>query len=311
MLVIMFNEVKKVIKKVTDGGSKKENRQEDSDPQKDNKIDSSPQEDEISKQESENLIPDVDKVVAVSSGKGGVGKSTVAVNLSYSLPGSVGLLDADVHGPDVPRMLGEIERPKATEKEKIIPPEKKGVKAMSLGYLMGEKPAIWRGVMVHKAITQLLNDVEWGDLDYLVVDLPPGTGDAQLSLSQTVPITGSIIVTTPQKLSLDDSLKSVRMFDEVNVEIAGIIENMSEFVCPDCGKKHELFGSGGGERLAKEADSPLLGKIPLDPKTRELSDKGKPIVLENDTPGKQAFIETAEATKKRLEELAKRELPTL
>ncbi len=310
--MIMINEVKKAIKKITDGGSKTE---EDDIDESHGETEGDPgPEGQHSHEESmdnADLIPDVDKVVAVSSGKGGVGKSTVAVNLAYSLSGSVGLLDADIHGPDVPRMLGEVERPKATEDEEIIPPEKNGVKAMSLGYLMGEKPAIWRGVMVHKAITQLLRDVQWGELDFLVVDLPPGTGDAQLSLSQTVPITGAVIVTTPQKLSLDDSLKSVRMFDEVKTEIAGVVENMSSFVCPDCGNKHRLFGSGGGQKLANEADVPLLGKIPLNPKTRELSDEGKPIVLEEKTDAREAFLELSEATEKRINELSKRELPTL
>ncbi len=272
--------------------------------------------DEGSSQESE-MLPGVDKIIAVSSGKGGVGKSTFAVNLAatLSLDGhSVGLLDADVYGPNVPRMLGEIDRPRVTPEETIIPPEKNGIKVMSMGYLTGEdSPVVWRGVMVHKALTQLLGDVEWGELDYLVVDLPPGTGDAQLTIAQTIPVTGAVIVTTPQPVSIDDSRKGVEMFRDANVDVAGIVENMSRFVCPDCGGQHDIFGAGGGEALAEETDLPLLGKIPLDLEVRSSSDTGIPVVFseEIDSPAKNAFMQASRETDERVRELSKKNLPML
>lgn len=268
--------------------------------------------DEGEVEESE-MVPGVENIIAVSSGKGGVGKSTFAVNLACALSrdSEVGILDADVYGPNVPRMFGDIESPRVTKNEELIPPEKHGIKVMSMGYLTGEdSPVVWRGAMVHKALTQLLGDVIWGDLDYLVVDLPPGTGDAQLTIAQTIPVTGAVIVTTPQPVSLDDSRKGVEMFRQANVDVAGVVENMSEFVCPDCGGVHDVFGSGGGERLAEEADIPLLGSVPLDPEVRSSSDDGSPIVLsETDSPAREALIETSEHTRERVQELAKKSLP--
>ncbi|MDY6780317.1 MAG: Mrp/NBP35 family ATP-binding protein, partial [Halobacteria archaeon] len=275
---------------------------------------------QVAEQESE-MLPGVENVIAVSSGKGGVGKSTFAVNLACSLSDvdfsddsdtepKVGLLDADVYGPNVPRMFGETEQPRVTRNEEIIPPEKYGVKVMSMGYLTGDdSPAVWRGAMVHKALTQLLGDVQWGDLDYLVVDLPPGTGDAQLTIAQTIPVTGAVIVTTPQPVSIDDSRKGVEMFREANVDVAGVVENMSEFVCPDCGSSHDVFGSGGGKKLADESDVPLLGRVPLDPGVRTASDEGRPVVLEGDSPSKEALLDAADATAERISELAKKDIP--
>jgi len=261
------------------------------------------------------MLPDVGNVIAVSSGKGGVGKSTFAVNLACALAkdAAVGILDADVYGPNVPRMFGESEPPRVTKDETLIPPEKYGVKVMSMGYLTGEdSPVVWRGAMVHKALTQLLGDVEWGELDYLIVDLPPGTGDAQLTIAQTVPVTGAVIVTTPQPVSIDDSRKGVEMFRKADVDVAGIVENMSEFVCPDCGEIHDVFGEGGGKKLAESEDLPLLGTVPLDPSVRTASDMGKPVVVgETDTPARDALFETADDTREKVDELADKKLPML
>ncbi|MFC7046173.1 Mrp/NBP35 family ATP-binding protein [Halobacteriaceae archaeon GCM10025711] len=238
-------------------------------------------------------ISGVKNVIAVASGKGGVGKSTVAVNLAAGLAGRgarVGLFDADVYGPNVPRMVAADEQPAVTEEEKIVPPEKFGVKLMSMAFLVGEDdPVIWRGAMVHKFITQLLDDVEWGELDYLIVDLPPGTGDTQLTLLQSVPLTGAVIVTTPQGVAIDDARKGLRMFGEHNTVVLGITENMSTFRCPDCGGEHDIFGSGGGEEFAAENDLPFLGTLPLDPAVRTGGDDGLPVVLDEDNPTGEAF----------------------
>jgi len=208
----------------------------------------------------EQVLPNVKNVIAVASGKGGVGKSTVAVNLAAGLSqlgARVGLFDADVYGPNVPRMVDADEPPMATEDETLVPPEKYGVKLMSMAFLTGEDdPVIWRGPMVHKVITQLTEDVEWGHLDYLVVDLPPGTGDTQLTMLQTMPVTGAVIVTTPQDVALDDARKGLEMFAKHDTVVLGIAENMSTFACPDCGGEHDIFGSGGGEDFAEERNSP-------------------------------------------------------
>ena len=232
----------------------------------------------------EEVLPDVQNVIAVASGKGGVGKSTMAVNLAAGLSqlgARVGLFDADVYGPNVPRMVDADEAPKATGQETIVPPEKYGMKLMSMAFMVGENdPVIWRGPMVHKVLTQLIEDVEWGSLDYMVVDLPPGTGDTQLTLLQTLPITGAVIVTTPQDVAIDDARKGLRMFGKHDTNVLGIAENMSGFRCPDCGGFHEIFGSGGGEAFATENDLPFLGGIPLDPAVRTGGDSGKPVVLE-------------------------------
>jgi ATP-binding protein involved in chromosome partitioning len=233
----------------------------------------------------EEVLPDVQNVIAVASGKGGVGKSTMAVNLAAGLSqlgARVGLFDADVYGPNVPRMVDADEAPQATGQETIVPPEKYGMKLMSMAFMVGEDdPVIWRGPMVHKVLTQLIEDVEWGSLDYMVVDLPPGTGDTQLTLLQTLPITGAVIVTTPQDVAIDDARKGLRMFGKHDTNVLGIAENMSGFRCPDCGGFHEIFGSGGGEAFAEENDLPFLGGVPLDPAVRTGGDSGKPVVLEN------------------------------
>jgi ATP-binding protein involved in chromosome partitioning len=233
--------------------------------------------------EDREVIPDVKNVIAVASGKGGVGKSTIAANLAAGLSqlgARVGLFDADVYGPNVPHMFGADAPPKATAEEEIVPPERHGVKLMSMAFMLGDDdPVIWRGPMVHKVLTQLLEDVQWGALDYMVVDLPPGTGDAQLTLLQTVPVTGSVIVTTPQPVALEDARRGLEMFGRHDTPVLGIAENMSTFRCPDCGGEHDIFDAGGGEAFAAEHEMPFLGAIPLDPAVRERGDDGTPIVL--------------------------------
>jgi len=230
------------------------------------------------------MIEGAPNVIAVSSGKGGVGKSTVAVNLATAMAqrgARVGLFDADVYGPNIPRMLGVHGHPgMADDDETIIPLERHGLKLMSIGFLVGEDdPVIWRGAMVDKVLTQLYHDTAWGDLDYLVVDLPPGTGDAQLTMLQQMPVVGSVVVTTPQDVALDNARKGVRMYDDHDARVLGVVENMSTFVCPDCGSEHDVFASGGGARLADAYDLPLLGRIPLDPTIGEAGEAGEPIVL--------------------------------
>jgi len=216
------------------------------------------------------LIPEVKHVVAVFSGKGGVGKSTVAVNLAAALAdagASVGLLDADIYGPNAPTMLGLSDAtPEATRSDEIVPREAHGVRTMSIDFIAGEDdPIIWRGPMVDGAIKQFFGDVEWGDLDYLVVDLPPGTGDAQVTLTQYVPTSGAVIVTTPQAVAVDDAERGIRMFEEYDVPLLGIAENMAEFQCPDCGSVSEIFGEGGALSLAQRYEIPVLGRLPVDP----------------------------------------------
>jgi ATP-binding protein involved in chromosome partitioning len=227
-------------------------------------------------------IKGVKNTIAVASGKGGVGKSTVAVNLAVALAqagAAVGLLDADVYGPSAPLMVGQSARPQMRN-GKIVPLDAHGVRVMSIGFLLDpEKPLIWRGPMVAQLITQFLNDVEWGELDYLVIDLPPGTGDAQLTLSQRIPISGAVIVTTPQEVALADAVKGLKMFQEVKTSILGIVENMSGFVCPGCGERHDIFGTGGGARTAAQHEVPLLGEIPIEPAVREGGDTGRPVVV--------------------------------
>jgi ATP-binding protein involved in chromosome partitioning len=226
--------------------------------------------------------PHLGHVVAISSGKGGVGKSTVATNLAVALAqrgARVGLMDADVYGPNVPRMMG-LSGPPSVVREKIVPLEAHGVKVISLGFLIErDQPAIWRGPIVMKIVTQFLQDVAWGQLDFFVVDMPPGTGDAQLSLVQATNVHGVLIVTTPQEVSVGDALRGVKMFQRVNTPVLGIVENMSWFECPHCGKPSALFGSGGGERLAREVELPLLAQIPLYPRVLETGDQGTPIVV--------------------------------
>ncbi len=226
----------------------------------------------------------VSNLIAVASGKGGVGKSTVTVNLALAFAqegARVGILDADIYGPSQPRMLGLMgERPVSKDGKSLEPLDAHGIKAMSIGFLVDERqPMAWRGPMVTSALNQLLNDTRWGELDYLLVDMPPGTGDIQLTLSQRVPVSGAIIVTTPQEISLADARKGLEMFQKVNVPILGIVENMSRHICFGCGREEPIFGQGGAERLANEYDLPMLGGLPLDTRIRETTDRGEPTVV--------------------------------
>jgi len=232
------------------------------------------------------ILPGVKNTIAIASGKGGVGKSTVAVNLAVALAkdgASVGLIDADIYGPSIPLMLGSNDKPKVYQAEnsvKMIPLESHGIKFMSIGLLVDDKaPIIWRGPMASGAIKQFMTDVDWGELDYLIFDLPPGTGDIQLTLVQTIPLTGAVIVTTPQEVSLIDARKALKMFERVNVPILGVVENMSYFIAPDTGNKYDIFGSGGGESICKELNTTLLGGIPIDPRIRQGGDNGLPMVF--------------------------------
>jgi ATP-binding protein involved in chromosome partitioning len=242
-------------------------------------------------------IPGVKNIVAVGSGKGGVGKSTVTVNLAVALADSgakVGLLDADIYGPNVPLMIGITGQPRA-ENDKIQPLANFGVKVMSMGFLAAEDtPMIWRGPMLHNVIQQFIRQVDWGELDYLLVDLPPGTGDVQLSLTQTVPLMGAVVVTTPQDVALQDARKAIMMFRQVRVEILGLVENMSYFECPKCSTRTNIFNHGGGELTARKYEVPFLGEVPLSVGIREGGDKGKPIVLaEPASPAGKAFAQIA------------------
>lgn len=251
-------------------------------------------------------VGNVKKIVAVASGKGGVGKSTVAVNLALalrSLGREVGLLDADVYGPSVPVMLGLSERPRADEEKRIEPIERHGLRAMSMGLFVEDaKPIIWRGPMITKLLVEFVRNVLWGDLDYLVIDMPPGTGDAQLTICQQVPLSGGVIVTTPQEVALLDVKRGVTMFREVNVPVLGVVENMSYHLCRKCGGKHDLFGSGGGQRMAEKFGIPLLGALPLVRELREAGDRGAPIVaVDPDHALSRTFVEIAQRLERELE----------
>jgi ATP-binding protein involved in chromosome partitioning len=228
-------------------------------------------------------FPDLGNIIAVSSGKGGVGKSTVAVNLAVALAkdgARVGIMDADIYGPNVPRMLGLDGPPRLDNQDRMVPHEAFGVRVVSLGFLVQpDQPAIWRGPIIMKVINQFLRDVAWGKLDFLIVDMPPGTGDAQLSLVQATHVHGAIVVTTPQDVAAGDALRGAKMFERVGVPILGIVENMSYFECPHCGKPSALFGSGGGRRLADLLNLPLLSEVPLYPRVMEGGDSGRPIVI--------------------------------
>ena len=252
----------------------------------------------------QNKVPGIRRIVAVASGKGGVGKSTTSVNLACALQHlgeKVGLLDCDIYGPSIPLMMGVHERPTLSPEEKMIPPEKYGVKLMSIGFLIeGDQPVIWRGPMIMKTIQQFVSAVEWGDLDYLLVDLPPGTGDAQLSLCQTVPLDGGVVVTTPQEASLGVVRKGIAMFEKVNVPILGIVENMSYFTTPN-GERVEIFGHGGGQNEALRKSLTFLGEVPIFTEIREAGDRGLPVVVSApEKPAGQAFINIAKALQNRL-----------
>jgi len=238
-------------------------------------------------------LPGVDKIVAVASAKGGVGKSSVAVNLALALADrghKVGLLDADVYGPSVPTMLGLDEGPEITEDKKIIPVSSHGLQVISMGLLLPpEQPVIWRGPLVFSAIKQFLKDVRWSDLEYLIVDMPPGTGDAQLTIVQQVPLSGVVMVTTPQEVALKDVRRGIMMFRETQVPVLGIVENMSYFVCPDCDKQYDIFGHGGGAKVAAQYDLPLLGEIPIDPIIRQGGDTGQPAALVQGSAAQKEF----------------------
>jgi len=240
-------------------------------------------------------IPGVKNLVAIASGKGGVGKTTVAVNVALALAKlghKVGLLDADVYGPNVPIMLGTTQEPLATMDKRMIPVEVQGLKMISMGLLSpADKPMIWRGPMLHSVITQFLRNVQWGDLDYLVIDLPPGTGDVQLTLIQTVAVTGAVVVTTPSTVAIADVRKAIEMFRQVNVEVLGVVENMSTFACPHCGKPVDIFGHGEGAKTALAYGVPVLGEIEIDPRIRIGGDTGQPVALlgENAIGAKSIF----------------------
>ena len=253
---------------------------------------------------NQNKVPGINRVVAVASGKGGVGKSTLSVNLACALRhlgNQVGLLDCDIYGPSIPLMMGINQKPTISPEEKLVPPSNHGVKLMSMGFLLeGDQPVIWRGPMIQKTIQQFVTQVEWGELDYLLVDLPPGTGDAQLSLCQTVPLDGGVIVTTPQEASLGVVRKGIAMFEKVNVPILGIIENMSYFTAPN-GERVEIFGYGGGRAEAERQKIPFLGEIPLFTEIRVGGDQGVPVCVSNpDAPYGRPFIKAAEALRNRL-----------
>src|SRR5256714_1342168 len=253
-------------------------------------------------------IPGVKNLVAVASGKGGVGKTTIAVNLALALAKlghKVGLLDADVYGPNVPIMLGTLQEPQATADRRIIPVEISGLKMISMGLLSpGDKPMIWRGPMLHSVITQFLRSVQWGELDYLIIDLPPGTGDVQLTLIQTVAVTGAVVVTTPSTVALADVRKAIEMFRQVNVEVLGVVENMSTFACPHCGKAVDIFGHGEGAKTAQAYGVPVLGEIEIDPRIRIGGDTGKPVALLGERAlGAKSMFDMARAVGPRLAEV--------
>lgn len=257
-------------------------------------------------------IPGVKNLIAVASGKGGVGKTTVAVNLAIALRkmgASVGLMDADVYGPNVPLMLNTTEQPRAISEREILPVEAYGLKTISMGLLApGDRPMIWRGPMLHSVIQQFLRSVQWGELDYLVVDLPPGTGDVQLSLVQSVPVTGAVVVTTPSQVALADVRKAIEMFRQVNIPVLGIVENMSYFACPHCQGKIDVFGAGEGRKMAETFGVPLLGEIEIEPQIRIGGDSGKPVASQaapDDvrTPGAKSIYAMARAVAARVDEV--------
>jgi ATP-binding protein involved in chromosome partitioning len=259
-------------------------------------------------QRNTKLVPGIKNIIAVASGKGGVGKSTVAVNLALALRAegaTVGMLDADIYGPSQPMMLGIQGKPGSKDGKSLEPMMGHGLQAMSIGFLVDtEQPMVWRGPMVTSALQQLLNDTRWRDLDYLVIDLPPGTGDIQLTLAQAVPVTGAVIVTTPQDIALLDARRGLKMFEKVSVPILGIVENMATHVCPKCGHEEHIFGAGGGERMAKDYGVELLGSLPLDSSIREQADSGRPtVVAAPDSPIADTYRRIARRVAVRIAEL--------
>ena len=256
-------------------------------------------------------LPGVSKIVAIGSGKGGVGKTTVAVNLAIALARAgqkVGLIDADIYGPNIPLMMGSSQQPKVGPDNQILPNITHGVKSISIGYISpGDKPMVMRGPMLHQIIRQFLQQVEWGELDYLMIDLPPGTGDVVISLVQTVPLTGAVVVSTPSDVALQDARKALEMFASVNVEVLGIVENMSHFKCPHCGEIIDIFAKGGAERTAQQFHVPFLGSVELAPGIREGGDRGLPIALAGpDAPLAAEFYEIARKLQELAEEAAER-----
>ena len=254
-------------------------------------------------------IPGVSKIIAVGSGKGGVGKTTVAVNLAIALSRlgqRVGLIDADVYGPNVPTMMGSTQSPRVSEQNMIQPNDTHGIKTISIGYISpGDKPLVMRGPMLHQIIRQFLQQVDWGELDYLIIDLPPGTGDVVISLVQTVPLTGAVVVSTPSDVSLQDARKALEMFAQVNVEVLGIVENMSHFTCPHCHKEIDIFSKGGAERTAQQYNLPFLGSIELIPAIREGGDRGLPVTLAGPkSPQAAEFFSLAQKLMERAEAAA-------
>jgi ATP-binding protein involved in chromosome partitioning len=267
-------------------------------------------------QRSKASVPGIEAIIAVASGKGGVGKSTTAVNLALALKANglrVGILDADVYGPSMPRLLGITGRPQQIENRIIVPMENFGIKVMSMGFLVDEGTAmIWRGPMVQSALMQMLREVAWGDLDVLVVDMPPGTGDAQLTMAQQVPLSGAVIVSTPQDLALIDARKGLNMFNKVEVPVLGIVENMSYFIAPDTGNRYDIFGHGGARAEAETIGVPFLGEVPLTISIREHSDAGTPVVVaEPDSPQTAVYLSIAEKVWAQVKARSGREAPAI
>ena len=235
--------------------------------------------------EDSDVLPGVRNAIAVASAKGGVGKSTVSINLALSMARMgvrVGLLDADIYGPSIPLMMGVRDAPEITDGEKMVPVVRQGVSLMSIGFLADEgMPVVWRGPLLAQALQQFINQVEWGELDYLVIDLPPGTGDVALTLCQTVALSGAVVVTTPQDVALQDVERGIAMFDKVDVEVLGVVENMSYYICPNCSERHEIFSHGGGRQAAQRLEIPFLGEVPLHEEIRAGGDEGLPVVTAN------------------------------